>query len=139
MCLPFFQDEKMNINTRPPSRSELDFFVRSQVPGYAADDGNVVFAPIPMTGVNFDAVGQNEAARQFMRAQNFSENQLPVLSDSQRDALSGTSYSDASPIDRRSTILARIFSGDPSGGTPTPEQRNFIENNLRGRFNFPGK
>ena len=30
-------------STRPPSKSEQQFFDRSGVPAYAADDGSVVF------------------------------------------------------------------------------------------------
>jgi len=118
--LPFGMTE------RAPSASELDFFRRTGVPGYAASDDRVVMNPSPAEGVNYDAVRQNEAARIFMR-QNQDYQPGFGLTDEQNQFLGKTGYAGAPDADRQATIAARIYSGDPSGGVPTPEQQQFVK------------
>jgi len=113
------------VKFREPTESELAFFKRTGVPGYAAPDNAVVLNPSPPQGVNMDAVAKNEAARVFMR-QNPDAAPKFGLTDEQSSLLSGTTYKGADPLDRRSTIAARLLSGDPSGGTPTPEQAAYL-------------
>jgi hypothetical protein len=118
------------VDERPPSQSEIDFFNRSGVPGYAAEDGKIVLNPTPPPGINMNAIRLNEGARVFMR--NSPEYQPSfALTQEQMQALSSTGYATAPIEDQRATIAARLLSGDPSAGTPTPEQRLFVER-LRG-------
>ena len=118
------------VDERPPSQSEIDFFNRSGVPGYAAEDGKIVLNPTPPPGINMNAIRLNEGARVFMR--NNPEYQPAFdLTPEQTQALSTTDYANAPIEDQRATLAARLLSGDPSAGTPTPEQRLFVER-LRG-------
>ena len=55
------------VQERKPSESERAFFLRTGIPGYAADDGRVVMNPSDLKGVNKAAVRKNEAARIFLR------------------------------------------------------------------------
>ena len=49
------------------------------------------------------------------------------LTEKQKAFLGGGSYAGASASNRKATIAARILSGDPSAGVPTPEQRTYVE------------
>jgi len=55
------------------------------------------------------------------------------LTPDQLNKLQGTTYSSAPLQDQRETIAARIFSGDPSAGTPTGDQKAFVDT-LRARL-----
>jgi hypothetical protein len=71
-----------------------------------------------------DAVKLNEASRVFMK------NLKPTfaLTKEQKNfLLENKSYKNASLDDQRATIAARILSGDPSVGSPTTEQFQFVE------------
>ena len=107
---------------RKPSVSEQDFFRRSRVPGYAADDGNVVINPVPSAGVNYDAVRINEYVRQLIRSKRIPPPRFAV-SDEQYKRFSGY----GSEADIKATIAGRFMSGDPSAGTATPDQQQYIE------------
>jgi hypothetical protein len=119
------------LRERKPSVSELDFFRRSRVPGYAADDGNVVINPVPEPGVNYEAVRLNEHIRQLIRKKAIPQPTFQLTPEQQQRF---GNY--GSPEDITATIAARIVSGDPSAGTVTPEQQmwvNQISEYLRGR------
>ncbi len=93
------------------------------VSGMAAEDGQIIFNPYSK-GVNFDAVGKNEAARLWMMQNKFA----PAfnLTDAQLAAFKGTPYEKNQEALKHS-ILARIISGDPSAGQVTPEQRQWAD------------
>lgn len=118
------------VKTRAPSQTEIEFFNRSGIPGYASDDGFVVLSPSPPNGVNMEAIAKNEAARVFMRKNPKYAPRFDLTSE-QRAFLDSTSYANATDEERAATIAARLFSGDPSAGSPTPEQEEFIKQ-LRG-------
>jgi len=127
------QPDPMQIDRREPTPSELAFFQQTGTPGYAAPDNRVVLNPSPPDGVNSDAVAQNEAFRVFLRERYKDQPAfLPPLAPQQRTSLP-KSYQAADPFDQRATILARQYSGDPTGGQSTALQRQFIDN-MRGRF-----
>ena len=68
----------------------------------------------------------NEASRVHMRTNKQFKPSFD-LTDEQTGNLAGTNYTKAALQDRRETIAARILSGDPSGGTPTTEQQEFVD------------
>jgi len=93
------------------------------VSGMAAEDGQIIFNPYSR-GVNFDAVGRNEAARLWLR-----ENKVvPTfnLTDAQKKAFRGTEYeNDEGAL--KNSILSRIISGDPSAGDVTEMQQKWAD------------
>ena len=124
------EQSPFGVPERLPYQGEIDFFKNSGVPGYAADDNHIVMSPFNQSPVGSrDAVRMNEGARVRMRdfgAPTFG------LTQAQESTLGGLPYySTASDADRKSTILARLLSGDPSGGTATPDQQFYINSLLR--------
>ena len=114
------------IPTRQPYQSESDFFRSSGVPGYAAEDNAVVMNPLAnLMPDQKRAVLMNEAARVWMRQNNLTPNF--GLTPQQSQSLGATAYKDAPEQDRAATTVARLLSGDPSGGDPTPEQSAFVK------------
>lgn len=111
---------------RQPYPSEDAYFKENpQVAGMAAEDDKVIINPYsPLSEKEKDAVRVNETARIFMR-----NNLKPdfELTPEQDKFLETTTYKNASPEERKSTIAARILSGDPSAGKPSKEQLAFIE------------
>ena len=73
-----------------------------------------------------DAVFRNEVARLAMNGEEPSFS----LTEEQKKGLAGSYYENASDGDRKATIAARIFSGDPSAGKPTKEQSRYVEKEL---------
>ena len=113
------------IQQRAPSDSEKEFFNKSKIPGYAAEDNRIVMNPNDLPGVNKNAVKQNEALRIYVRK---TKPDLPDLTDEQKKKIaSNPIYSKADPYDQKATILGRIASGDPSGGKPSKEQEDFVK------------
>jgi hypothetical protein len=102
------------------------------VAGMAAEDGRIIFNPYSK-GVNYDAVGRNEAARLWLR-----ENKVEPkfnLTDEQKAAFRGTEY-ERDEAALKHSIMARIISGDPSAGNVTPMQKTWADwlmNNLSKR------
>lgn len=99
------------------------------VAGMAAEDNQIIFNPYAK-GVNYNAVGQNEAARLWMR-NNPTQFSFP-LTNAQKAAFAGTPYENNEDALRQS-ILARIISGDSSAGAVTPEQQlwaDWLRSNL---------
>jgi len=84
------------------------------------DDGRVVLNPYAPPGVNKDAVLKNERARLVMR-----ETGIPDFALTPEQEAQFKGYSD-NPRDIRETVLARLYSGDPSAGQPTPEQQAIL-------------
>ncbi len=124
------------VPVREPHPSELRFFQKHpNVGGMAASDNKIILNPhSSLSPKEREAVAVNEAARVHMRT---NKNLKPSfdLTPEQTANLKGTSYENASPQDRMATIAARILSGDPSAGAPTPEQSSFVER-LSGKM-FP--
>jgi hypothetical protein len=113
---------------RKPSESELEYFKNNPtVAGMATDDNRVIINPYSkLSAEEKQAVALNETARVKMRTTpelkpNFD------LTPEQTKFLDSNIYKQASDEDRKATIAARILSGDPSAGTPTDQQRQFVE------------
>ena len=106
---------------------ESYFKSNPHVAGMAADDNQIVMNPYSrLSKSELDAVMQNEAARVHMRTGTVAPPRF-ALSPEQESAFK--SYS-SDPVDRASTIAARILSNDPSALTPTAEQLEYV-NQLR--------
>lgn len=102
---------------RSPSESEMAFFERSGIPGYAAEDMAVVLNPNSrLSPDERAAVAQNEASRLWMRENQFQPRFTP--SPEQRASFVGTPY-EKNPNAMLETLLARLLSGDPSAGVPS--------------------
>ncbi len=112
---------KPEYKERKPTITELDFFRRqSQIPAYAADDGNVVVNPYKIGNVDYDSVRFNEYIRQLLRA-----GYLPSP-DFDLTPLQKNRFADyGNPQDVRDTIAARLLTGDPSAGWLTNPQINW--------------
>lgn len=117
--------------TRQPTPSEYGFFSQNMnVPGYAAPDNSVVLNPFTAFALHpgmKQAIMANELARIAMRT-----GLIPQygggLTRSQAQTLNATPhYQNASHQDRVNTILARLLSGDPSGGKATKKQREYVD------------
>lgn len=110
---------------RTPYSSELDYFQDNpQVAGMAAEDNSVILNPwTNLSPTEFDAVAQNEASRIYMR-----KNGYPAfdLTPEQQAFLANTPYGNAPEHERKATIAARILSGDPTSGTPTAQQIEYV-------------
>ena len=107
---------------RQPYPSESDYFkTNPRVTGMASEDNRVVLNPhSSMTPNERRSVTMNETARLFMR-----QHGAPTfeLTPEQQQRFGGYSQD---PNDIRATIAARILSGDPSAGQPTPEQLEYV-------------
>ena len=113
---------------RNPQDDELDYFKNNpNVTGMATDDNRIILNPFSkLTDKEKELVALNEAARIKMRtdaklAPNFE------LTPAQVEFLNSNTYKQASDQDRKATIAARILTGDPSAGTPTEEQNQFVD------------
>ena len=119
--MPNFKDYK----ERKPSTSELDFFRRSGVPGYAAEDGSVVINPVQQPGVNYESVRINEHVRLLIRGGKVQPPNFQITTAQQQR------FKDYGSLDDiRATIAARLVSGDPSAGEATEEQRSYMNSIL---------
>jgi len=112
---------------RKPFPSELEYFKKNpKVSGMATEDNAVIINPYsPLSDAEKQAVAQNEMARVLIRTgkvpkPNFS------LTKEQKDFLGTTSYKNAKEEDQQATIAARLFSGDPTSGVETQEQKDYI-------------
>lgn len=108
---------------------EAAFFkANPHVAGMAADDNSVILNPYSkLSEQEKNSVVKNEWARIAMR--NLSPQARPVfgLTPEQTAFLSSTSYKNAGAQDRRETIAARMFSGDPSAGKPNADQTAYVD------------
>ena len=104
---------------------EEDYFKKNpHVAGMAADDDRIILNPYSkISDREKEAVMLNEAARVHMRRGTM---QAPMfeLTPDQMQRL-GNYSKDMNDV--RQTIAARILSGDPSAGTATPEQLNYVQ------------
>lgn len=94
------------------------------VAGMTAQDNRVVMNPYSkLSPAEKQAVQLNESARVHMRTGTLPPPEF-ALTPEQEKAFSGYSND---LTDRRSTIAARILSGDPSALQPTPEQMDYVQ------------
>jgi hypothetical protein len=114
------------IQTRTPYDSELEYFKKNpNVAGMAADDNRVILNPYSnRKPEEYQSVAINESARILMRQKPEYKPDFE-LTPQQKSFLDTTTYRNASEDDRKSTIAARILSGDPSAGIPSNEQALF--------------
>ena len=116
-------------STRPPSTNEQQFFDRSGVPAYAADDGSqsaeddaVVFSNNKYNPY----LDVNESARIMMRQMD-DEGVYPrfgsnaPMTQEQASQFGADGYTD--DIHGKRTMIARVMSGDPSAMQPTDAQK----------------
>lgn len=113
--------------TRPLYPGEDAFFKsRPDVAGRAAEDDYVTINPYsPLSEQEKNAVRVNEASRIYMN-----QHGVPNISltREQEQNLAGLdTYANADPQYRKATILARILSGDKTGGIPTMEQSEALK------------
>lgn len=111
---------------RDPYPTEDEYFKNSpKVAGMATEDNKVILNPYStLSREEYQSVANNEAARIVMRDEKFTPNF--DLSEEQISNLKGTTYENSDDISRKSTIAARIVSGDPSGGKPTKQQQEYV-------------
>ncbi len=112
------------VEHREPWPSETVFFRdHLEVTGMAADDDRVVLNPFAnLTDIQRGAVLINEAARVVMRRRPDLQPTFD-LTEEQRIVFAGYGLID----DVRATIAARLLSSDPSAGTPTSAQVEFVQ------------
>jgi hypothetical protein len=103
------------------------FKERPEVAGMAAEDGSVILNPYSsLSKKELSAVAQNEALRLKMRDDDFDPKF--DLTEDQLKFFKGTEY-EKNPKAMRQTILARIYSGDPSA-MATEDQRAALKKYL---------
>lgn len=116
------------VQMREPYPGEVKYFKDNpKVAGMATEDGKVILNPY--TGLNpeeYQAVAMNESARLLIKKEDRLKPDFE-LTDQQVRFLDSSTYRNASEEDRKATIAARILSGDPSAGVPTPEQQVYVE------------
>ncbi len=119
-------DEIFGYSLREPTDSEIKFFKEHPgTAGYASPDGAIVLNP--NSGLSKSqqlAVAQNEAARLWMRENNF-DPQFK-LTPEQIVSFKGGPY-ELKSTEAKQTILGRIISGDTSAMNFTPEQQQHAE------------
>lgn len=103
---------------------EDEFFRKNPtVAGMAADDDRIILNPYStLSGREREAVIMNEAARVHMRR----NPDKPTFTLTPEQQTRFANYSQ-NPDDVRATVAARILSGDPSAGTATPEQMEYVQ------------
>lgn len=113
------------VDERKPFDSETKYFeANPHVAGMAAEDDRIVMNPFSkLSPQELNSVRMNEGARIHMR-----RGQAPAfdLTPEQAGYLDTTTYKGAKDADRKGTIAARILSGDPSAGKPTPQQMDYV-------------
>ncbi len=123
------------VDERKPFESETKYFqANPHVAGMAAEDDRVVINPFSrLSPQELNSVRLNEAARIHMR-----RGQAPTfdLTPQQAQFLDTTAYKGAKDADRKGTIAARLLSGDPSAGTATQQQSEYVKA-LRKQMGLP--
>ena len=104
---------------------EDDYFKKNpHVAGMAAEDNRIIMNPYSkLNDTEKQAVMLNEAARVHMRTGLMPPPRF-ALTPEQESAFAKYSQD---PVDRASTIAARILSGDPSALKPTSEQQDYVQ------------
>lgn len=121
------QTKVYGYEVRSPYQSELLYFhANPHVGGMAAEDGRIILNPISTLKPDEQmAVARNEAARLYMR-----ENKLVPnfdITPEQKAAFATTEYGSAQNEPHlKSTIAARILTGDPSVGSATQQQKEYV-------------
>lgn len=115
---------------RSPYQGELQYFQKNpQVAGMATEDNRIILNPASgLSDQERMAVAQNEALRLFMKQKKFQPEF--DLTDEQMKFFQGMGAAYAKPENKmaaRHTVLARIMSGDPSAGTPSPAQMQAVQ------------
>jgi hypothetical protein len=100
------------------------------VGGMAAETGDVILNPYSPPTVNQDAVAKNEALRLLMRDSNVTPDF--ALTEQQKAPFVGSPYEHDEPA-LKSSIAARIYSGDPSAQA-NPSQTQWLDQFLNSRF-----
>ena len=114
------------VGTRPDLfPGEDDYFRQNpNVAGMAAEDNRIIMNPYSkLNDTEKQAVMLNEAARVHMRTGLMPPPRF-TLTPEQESAFAKYSQD---PVDRASTIAARLLSGDPSALKPTPEQQDYVQ------------
>jgi hypothetical protein len=122
----WFEKGVYGIGLRPDLYpGEDDYFKQNpHVAGMAAEDDRIIMNPYSkLNDAEKQAVMLNEAARVHMRRGTMAPPRF-TLTPEQESAFA--KYSD-NPVDRASTVAARILSGDPSALKPTPEQQDYVQ------------
>jgi hypothetical protein len=111
---------------RPLYSGEESYFKDNpNTAGMATEDNYIILNPYsPLSKEQLNNVKVNEASRLFMN--NFGVPNVSLTNEQQQN-LAGTSYKDVDEENRKATILARILSGDKSGGIATMEQMEAIK------------
>lgn len=104
---------------------EMDFFRKNpNVAGMAADDNKIILNPYSkLSDKEKQAVMMNEASRVHMRRGTVPAPEFDLTKEQQENFKGYSAKID----DVRQTIAARILSGDPSAGNPTPEQLQYVQ------------
>jgi hypothetical protein len=103
------------------------FSDRPEVAGMAAEDNTIILNPYSkLSKKQLGAVAENEALRLDMRKNEFSPDF--EVTPEQVKFFKGTEYAD-NPTAMKQTILARVYSGDPSANA-TPEQKQALKKYL---------
>ena len=113
---------------RPLYSGEDEYFKKNpNVSGMASfDDNRVILNPYTtLSPEQLKAVQVNEAARLYMNQ--YGTPNVSLTNEQQSNIAGLGSYAQADPNVQRSTILARILSGDKTGGIPTMEQQEAIK------------
>ena len=113
---------------RPLYSGEDEYFKKNpNVSGMASfDDNRVILNPYTtLSPEQLKAVQVNEAARLYMNQ--YGTPNVSLTNEQQSNIAGLGSYAQADPNVQRSTILARILSGDRTGGIPTIEQQEAIK------------
>lgn len=121
-----------DVYIREPSASELDFFKKNpNVGGMAAEDDKVIINPFSeLSEDEKKSVAFNESARIYMR-----RNHAPTFDITPEQKAAFKKY--GSEEDIKSTIAARILSGDPSAGNVTEEQIKYVNRFLKPYVRHP--
>jgi hypothetical protein len=116
------------VQMRKPYEGEIKYFKENpKVAGMATEDGKVILNPYTnLRPDEYQSVATNESARLLIKKEPSLRPDFE-LTDQQMRFLDSTTYRNASDADRKATIAARILSGDPSAGVPTPEQQVYVE------------
>lgn len=124
--MPGLLDLEYYKRTRPLYEGEDVYFKNNpKVSGMASEDSYVLLNPYStLSEQEKNAVKANESARLYMNAMGVPN---VSLTNEQQSNLAGTTYSNADPMYQQATILARILSGDKSGGIPTMQQMEAIK------------
>lgn len=114
-------DFNMPLLRNPYVSEEMYFATSPNVAGMMTEDGKVILNP-SLAGSARRSVYNNERARLHLKDNPPSFE----LTEDQKAMLENTTYANAADDYRKSTIAARLFSGDPSAGKPSFEQDAYV-------------